>query len=131
MGFAWSLMVFFVIPVIVAEDAKGIDAIKRSMSTLKGKWGEAVIGNQGIGLITLLAILVLAGIPIFLGVVLLSTSTILGVNLIVTGVVIGLFVAAAGSALDATYRAVLYEFATKGEVGAFPWDLVDSAFRPK
>jgi hypothetical protein len=131
LGFAWSLMVFFVIPVIVAENVNGIEAIRRSTSTLKSKWGEAIIGNQGIGLIAFLAILVLGGVPIGLGIVALSTSVILGVSLLVTGLVIGLFVAAAGSALDSIYRAVLYEFATKNKVGTFPRELVDSAFRPK
>ncbi len=131
LGFAWSLMVFFVIPVIVAENVNGIEAIRRSTSTLKSKLGEAIIGNQGIGLITFLAILVLGGVPIGLGIVALRTSVILGVSLLVAGFVIGLFVAAAGSALDSIYRAVLYEFATKNKIGTFPRELVDSAFRPK
>ena len=131
LGFAWSLMVFFVIPVIVAEDAKGIEAIKRSSSTLKSKWGEAVIGNQGIGLLTFIAIFVLAGIPVFLGIVALNTNVVLGGGLIAVGAAIGMFVAAAGSALDSTYRAVLYEYATKGEVGSFSREVLDTAFRPK
>ncbi|MDA1035753.1 MAG: DUF6159 family protein [Chloroflexi bacterium] len=131
LGFAWSLMVFFVIPVIVAEDAKGFQAIKRSSSTLKAKWGEAVIGNQGIGLITFLAIFVFAGVPVFLGMMALNSSVALGGGLIVVGAAIGMFIAAAGSALDSTYRAVLYEYATKGEVGGFSREVIDTAFRPK
>ena len=131
LGFAWSLMVFFVIPVIVAENVKGITAIKRSTSTLKSRWGEAVIGNQGIGLITLLAIVVLAGIPILIGALLLDTSTLLGGLFIIEGILAGFFVAAAGSALDGAYRAVLYEYATTGKSGAFPSEVIDSAFRPK
>lgn len=131
LGFAWSLMVFFVIPVIVAEDAKGIGAIKRSASTLKSRWGEAIIGNQGIGLITFLAILVLAGVPVFLGIMAFNTSVVLGGTLIGVGAAIGMFVAAGGSALDSTYRAVLYEYATKGEAGTFSREVLDSAFRPK
>jgi len=131
LGFAWSLMVFFVIPVIVAEDAKGVDAIKRSSGVLKAKWGEAVIGNQGIGLITFLAILLLASVPTVLGITAYSTNVVLGGSLIMVGFGIGMFVAAAGSALDSTYRAVLYEYATKGEVGGFSREVLDSAFRPK
>lgn len=131
LGFAWSLMVFFVIPVIVAEDAKGFQAIKRSGSVLKAKWGEAVIGNQGIGLLTFLAIFIFAGIPVFLGLAAINSSVVLGGGLIAVGAAIGMFLAAAGSALDSTYRAVLYEYATKGEVGTFSREVIDSAFRPK
>jgi hypothetical protein len=131
LGFAWSLMVFFVIPVIVAEDAKGFQAIRRSGSVLKAKWGEAVIGNQGIGLLTFLAIFIFAGIPVFLGLAAINSSVVLGGGLIAVGAAIGMFLAAAGSALDSTYRAVLYEYATKGEVGTFSREVIDSAFRPK
>jgi hypothetical protein len=131
LGFAWSLMVFFVIPVIVAEDAKGIQAIRRSGTVLKSKWGETVIGNQGIGLLTSLAIFIFAGIPVFLGLAAIDSSVTLGGGLIAVGAANGMFLAAAGSALDSTYRAVLYEYATKGEVGTFSREVIDSAFRPK
>lgn len=131
LGVVWSLMVFFVIPVIVAEDAKGFTAIKRSSSVLKGKWGEAIVGNQGIGLITFIAMLVLSGSPVILGIMAWDASIVLGGGLIAIGVAIGMFVAAAGSALDSTYRAVLYEYATKGVIGTFSREVIDSAFRPK
>lgn len=131
LGFAWSLMVFFVIPVIVAEDAKGFQAIKRSGTVLKSKWGEAVVGNQGIGLLTFLAIFLFAGVPVFLGLAAINGSVVLGGGLIAIGAATGMFIAAAGSALDSTYRAVLYEFATKGEVGTFSREVIDTAFRPK
>jgi hypothetical protein len=130
LGFAWSMMVFFVIPVIVVENTSGVAAIKRSSSTLKKKWGEAVIGNQGLGLITFLALFVLAGIPMFIGFAALNTSTVLGGTILAIGLMIGMFVMAAGSALDSTYRAVLYRYATAGELGGFSPEVMDSAFRP-
>ena len=135
LGAAWSLMIFFVIPVIVVENAKGVSAVKRSFSILKSKWGEAIIGNQGIGLLTFIAVAVLAGIPVALGFSAMSAdyggSSVLGVTLMALGIGIGMFVAAAGSALDSTYRAVLYEYGTQGTAGAFPREVLDQAFRPK
>ena len=131
LGFAWSLMVFFVIPVIVVEQKSGVEAIKRSSSTLKSKFGEAVIGNQGIGLIMLLAIVVLAGIPLFVGFTVLNVSGVAGGSIILVAIGIGVFIAAAGSALDSTYRAVLYRYATVGQTGDFSREVLDSAFRPK
>ena len=130
LGFAWSMMVFFVIPVIVVENTSGVQAIKRSSSTLKQRFGEAVIGNQGVGLITFLALFVLAGIPMLIGFAALNASTVLGGTILAIGLMIGMLVMAAGSALDSTYRAVLYRYATAGELGGFSREVMDSAFRP-
>ena len=131
LGFAWALMVFFVIPVIAAEGVGGIEAIKRSSRTVKQRWGEAIVGNQGISLIVALATIVVAGIPIGLGAAVVGSSGPLGVFLIAVGVTIAVFMAAAGSALDSTYRAVLYEYAKNGQTGGFSREVLDSAFRPK
>lgn len=130
LGFAWSLMVFFVIPVIVVEQKTGLEAIKRSSTTLKQKFGESIIGNQGIGLIMMLAIVVFAGIPLFIGVTIFNASAVLGGIIILVAMGVGVFIAAAGAALDSTYRAVLYRYVTLGETGQFAKEVLDSAFRP-
>jgi hypothetical protein len=131
LGIAWSLMVFFVIPVIVVERKSGLEAIKRSSSTLKEKFGEANIGNQGIGLIMMLSIFVLAGIPLFIGFTLYNVNSLLGGIVILGAMGVGVFIAAGGSALDSTYRAVLYRYATAGDAGQFSREVLDTAFRPK
>lgn len=131
LGFAWGLMVFFVVPVIVVERTSGLTAIKRSSSTLKQRWGEAIVGNQGVGLVVLLAVLVLAGIPVLLGLAVMGSASAIGVTLIAIGVGIGVFLVAGGAALDATYRAVLYRYATAGDTGRFAPEVLESAFRPK
>jgi hypothetical protein len=129
-GLAWGLTVFFVVPVIVMERKTGIEAIKRSGATLKERWGEAVIGNQGVELIVFVLMLVFAGVPIVLGLALMETLAALGAALVVAGIVAGLLLAAGGAALDSTYRAVLYRYATAGETGAFSRNVLDAAFRP-
>jgi membrane-anchored glycerophosphoryl diester phosphodiesterase (GDPDase) len=130
LGISWGLMVFFVIPVIVVEQTSGVEAIKRSSSTLKKKFGEAIIGNQGIGLIMFLATLVFAGIPLFIGLTIWNANTVVGGVIILIAVGIGVLIAAGGSALDSTYRAVLYRYATVGDSGQFSRTILDSAFRP-
>jgi hypothetical protein len=130
LGMAWGLMVFFVIPVIVVEQTSGIEAIKRSSNTLKKKFGEAIIGNQGIGLIMFLATLVFAGIPLFIGFTVWNANAVVGSVIILIATGIGVLIAAGGSALDSTYRAVLYRYATVGESGQFSRTILDSAFRP-
>ena len=132
LGFAWGLMVFFVIPVIAAERIGGIEAIRRSSRVLKQRWGEAIIGQQGIGLIVLLATIVLAGIPVFIGVAAVDGgATVIGAPFLVIGMLIALFMTAGGAALDSTYRAVLYEYAQNGQTGGFSKEMLDSSFRPK
>ena len=123
-------MVFFVIPVIVVEQTSGVEAIKRSSRTLKEKFGEAIIGNQGIGLIMFLAIFVFAGIPMFIGFTVWNANALVGSVIILVALGLGVLIAAGGSALDSTYRAVLYHYATVGENGQFSREVLDSAFRP-
>jgi len=47
---AWSLVTFFVLPVIMLERATTPQAMKRSVSLIKNKWGDAVVGSFRIGL---------------------------------------------------------------------------------
>jgi hypothetical protein len=131
LGFAWNLMVFFVIPVIASEGVSGIQAIKRSSSLMKRRWGEAIIGTQGIGLIVMLATMVLVAIPAFLGFMLINSSVVLGFTLLVIAGGLGVVMTATGSALESTYRAVLYAYAETGDPHGFSKDALDSAFRPK
>jgi hypothetical protein len=45
---AWSVLTFFVVPVLIFEDAKVGDAIKRSSHIFKERWGEQFAGNATI-----------------------------------------------------------------------------------
>ena len=86
LGMAWSAVTYFVVPVIVVEQAGPVQAGRRSLDILKKTWGEALTANFGIGFIVFLASL--AGIiPLVLGVVALATeNVILGICGIVIGV---------------------------------------------
>jgi hypothetical protein len=46
---AWGLITFFVLPIIVLEQATVGRAMKRSVSLIRDKWGEAVVGSFRIG----------------------------------------------------------------------------------
>ena len=49
LGAAWSIMTFFVVPVLVVEKTGPFEAVSRSMSLLRQTWGEALIGRLGLG----------------------------------------------------------------------------------
>lgn len=110
LSFAWRIITFLVVPVLVIEDIGAIDAIKRSSSLFKKTWGENLAAQFGFGLIGFIAML-----PVLLVAGLLA-ATGNGV-LLVTGVAIGvagiLAVTAAVGALGAIFQTALYLYAAE------------------
>jgi hypothetical protein len=124
-GVAWGVVTFFVVPVIVYEPVGPIEAVKRSASLFKQRWGEQFVGNASIGL----AIFVVA-IPIaLLCAIVASVAVPLA---IVLGVLAFGTLLAAGAALSAIFNAALYRYATVGSVPEpFSIDDLQGAFRPR
>lgn len=131
-GAAWSLITFFVVPLIVIEHRGLFDSFRTSLSLLRRTWGEQVVGNFGLGLIqfgaTLLALLVAA--------VLGFALSFLGTPGIILAVVIGVVLVVGVSLLFATlsgiYKAALYNYAADGQVPSlFTEDTIRGAFRPR
>ncbi|MDO9445537.1 MAG: DUF6159 family protein, partial [Dehalococcoidia bacterium] len=76
-GGVWAYMTFFVVPVIVAQDAGPIEAIKRSSSLFRETWGRQVASSFGFGLVYVGAAL----IAILPAALLFTISPALGVML--------------------------------------------------
>lgn len=115
LGMAWSVVTYFVVPVIVIERAGPIEATKRSLATLRKTWGEALTANFGIGVIVFLAMLV-AAVPLILGVVAVSSGmAILGAFGIAVGIGLIILVGVISSALDGILIGALYLYAAEGE----------------
>lgn len=109
-GIAWSLVTFLVLPILVIEGIGVGTAIKRSSELFKRTWGEQVIANAGIGLVSMVA--VLAGLPL-----LLLAATGIGVLAGIGIVAFVLWVAvviAVTSALSVVYQTALYHYAANG-----------------
>ncbi|MBA4066989.1 MAG: hypothetical protein C0501_25425 [Isosphaera sp.] len=118
LGAAWSVMTFFVVPVLVVEKTGPVKAVGRSVVLLRRTWGEALAGRLGIGFV-----LLLLAIPVILlfvagGLLLGQGSTTAGVALLVAGVVAALLHAAVSSALNTILLAALYQFAADRRVPA-------------
>lgn len=115
---AWSLLTFFVVPVIVVEDTADLRTILReSGETLTETWGESVSASLGVSLVTFP--LILAGGLCFAG----AYLYLAGPSAWLVGGV-GLLVAVAGivtsQVLGMVARVALYEYATEGRrVGPF------------
>ena len=50
LGAAWTMVTFFVVPLIVIEHKSLGDAFKTSLSMLRRTWGEQVTANFGLGI---------------------------------------------------------------------------------
>jgi hypothetical protein len=125
MGAAWTLLTYFIIPVILFEDLSIGESVKRSAQIFRKNWGEQVAGGFSFGLIFFL--LLIPGIIIT--VVLVSVIPIVG---ILFAVVYFLGLAAISAAVKGIYTVALYRYATKGEVSpGFSPALMQGAFQPK
>jgi uncharacterized protein DUF6159 len=129
-SFAWSAATFFVIPVIALEGLGPKDAFKRSVSVLRERWGEGVVGTASAsGVVMLIALLPVVGLG-FAGYALVSSghdapgAVLLGI----AGVVFVVAMLIAGT-VSAIFRVALYRFATEGAVvGGFDQQQLEGAF---
>ncbi len=129
---AWALVTFLVVPVLVVEGVGPIEAIKRSAGLLRKTWGEQIVGNFSIGLVTGLAFvaaLVLGGIVVFALFGLSEVLGIIGAVILVVGLIIlGLI----GSTLSGIFNIALYRYATGKDADAFfPRETLAGAFRDR
>jgi Family of unknown function (DUF6159) len=125
LGAAWTVLTYFMGPIIVFEDLGVSDGLSRSVAMIKKTWGEGV----GKGL-TFLA-LSLGGILVLFGgfFVLLMVSPTVAVLFVVIG-----FIALATvlSTMDGIFKVALYRYACWAMVPeGFSPELIQSAFAPK
>ncbi len=132
LGAAWTLITFFVVPLIVIERRSFGDAFKTSLSMLRRTWGEQIVANFGLGIAALLSYLA-AGVIIVALFFVLSPLGGFGVFLaIAVGVVLIAGIALVFATLDGIYKAALYNYAVDGVVPSlFPEDAIRGAFRPE
>jgi len=52
--FGWSIVTYFVLPVLASERVGPIAAIRRSSAIVRSKWGESIVGEARFGLLGIL-----------------------------------------------------------------------------
>lgn len=125
LGTAWTVMTYFIVPVLVFEDLGVIDAVKRSTAVLKKTWGEEVAGGFSMAIVWVVAVIV--GIIAAFGAFLIHWA--LGVAFIV---LYFLTLSVVGSAVKSIYITALYRYASAGEVSeGFTPEMMQSAFAGK
>ena len=111
-GIAWSLAIFFAVPVMIFEDKTPIDALKRSSQLFKKTWGESLTGRFGVNFYIFLLVLAGLAVTIFMSMVIPSAV----VCFIFLFLAYFMFLFILGSALTSVYVTALYHYATTGEV---------------
>ena len=129
----WQLITFFVMPAMMLDDLGMIDAIKKSASTFKQRWGAQISGGVRIGgLIGLVA--VLPAIIALVGGVFLTVigAWAIGVPLAVIGFIVLVIAGLILSAIRGVFSVALYRFATQGVVeGGFTEQQLAGAVKVK
>ena len=127
-GGMWSLVTFFVVPILILENKGVVDSVKESVSLMKRTWGESIVGSGSIMLI-FIAIGIIGLLFVF--------ATLLVGNMIVFGIAVVLFIilvvalAIIASAMQGIFVTALYMYARTGTVpAAFNKDLIQNAFIP-
>jgi hypothetical protein len=130
---AWSLATYFMIPVLMFEDAPVMPSVGRSGALFKKTWGETAIGTGGVGLVFGILMLILVLLGLFLAKGLYASGGLLAALPVLAVVLFGvLLLATLQSVLGGVYKAALYRFATTGQAGAgFAPEQLRAAFVPK
>lgn len=123
-GIAWSVLTFFVVPVLIFEDKGVIDTVKESGRLMKEKWGESLTANLSFGIFHLLGIL-LAGVVSML---LFSVNPILA---IVLGILIIMLVSTVIATAQTIFVAAMYNRVTGMPTGDFDDHTLDGMFIQK
>lgn len=121
LGGAWSVMTFFVVPILIYEEKDVISSAKESFNILKNKWGESLAGSFSFGIIRLLGIL--AGICVFM--LLQTISPILG--MILAGIIIIMTIMITAAA-KTVFVAAVYNRVKQRPTGHFDTDTLDGIF---
>lgn len=117
-GLAWSVLTYFVIPVIAVEGVGPFAAIGRSKDILRKAWGEALITNFGVGLILgIVALIVFIPLFILFVVAVMSGSLALIFAVIAIALLFIMAFAAVYTAVKGIVMAALYKFAMTGQAG--------------
>jgi hypothetical protein len=116
LGTAWTVITYFVVPVLVVEKLGPFEAIKRSLQLLKQTWGDALLGKVGLGLFKML-LAIPAVLLVFLAAALCTSKLVaVGVAFVILAVLYSMALATVSAALDAIFLGALYQYAAHQRV---------------
>jgi hypothetical protein len=132
-GAAWAVATFFVTPVIALEGTGPFRSLRRSVDTIKARWGESAAGAATIGVVTFLVTLVVVVGGVVGGIALIAARLApLGLAVLATTFLFAVVISFISAALSQIFRVAVYHYAVTGEtVGGFDHQLLQAAFVPR
>lgn len=125
MGAAWTILTYFMGPVIVFEDLGVQDGLARSTALIKKTWGEGVGKGLTFTAFSLLGLIAISAAAIVVGII----NPIAGLLSFFIGLIALITVM---SAMDGIFKVALYRYACWSMVPeGFSADLVQNAFATK
>ena len=114
LGAAWAVVTLFAVPVIALEGRGARDALRRSASIFRARWGEGIVGSLSIW-----AVLLVATIPgcmlVGAGFAALDSGPLpVAIVLVATGATLVTLAGYAGFVMRDIYSLALYRYATDG-----------------
>lgn len=135
LGAAWAIATYFIVPVLVMEQASPLDAVKRSVSLMKQTWGESLISHVGLGLVTgvigVLGVLLIVVITAALFMVSSSLGAMIAMIVGFVAIVAFVLLALVSSALSSTVLSALYLYAAEKNMPQAFKGMEQFAFAPK
>jgi hypothetical protein len=133
-GFAWGLLTYFVVPVMVFENLNPFRAIKESGVLFKKTWGERFIAHFALGLFMFVLFIIPVVILLIVG-FLISLAYPSLITWLVIGGIILLYILALGilsTTLQGIFQTALYIYAKTGKTpDSFTPEHISGAFKPR
>jgi hypothetical protein len=124
-GLVWGVATFFVVPILAYEKLGPVDAVKRSASMMKQKWGESIGSSFSFGLLQMCLFLVLVIVSYGVG---YYINEALGIFLCVAGL---LMIVIISSALNSIFVSAVYNNINGNISDHFRQQLLDGLFQEK
>ena len=125
-GMVWSVATFFVVPVLAYENLGPIEAVKRSGSIVKNKWGESIGASFSFGILTFLGMLLIA-LPI--GLILSMINPMVG---IIAGIALVFLIQSVVSSAEMVFiSSVYHQLVDEMPLQDYESDILDDLFIEK
>lgn len=128
LGFAWTVVTFLVVPVLVAERKGPLDAVRESAQLLRRTWGEDLLAGMGFG--ALYFIWSIPGMITFvLGASMIASHLVTAIVIMFLAILYFPLLGLVLSTLSTIFDVVLYRYAKFGAITpGFDRDLLESSF---
>lgn len=132
LGVAWSLLTYFVVPILVVEGKGPVEAVKESAAMIRRTWGEEMVGGVSYGGISFFFSLPAVAVAVFGVGYLVNGALVNGMLLIGAAIVYGFLLSLTMTTLSSIFHTAVYHYARTGSVPlGFDAPLLQSAFVKK